>query len=96
MKSTGITRKVDVLGRIVLPVELRRSLEINIGDPLEIFVDEDQIILKKYQAYNQCMISGTVEKTNLSLAGGKLILSEESAKELVAELQKWIKEPVHS
>ncbi|MCM3619646.1 AbrB/MazE/SpoVT family DNA-binding domain-containing protein [Sutcliffiella horikoshii] len=95
MKSTGITRKVDMLGRVVLPIELRRILEINIGDPIEIFVNEEQIILKKYQAYNQCMVSGTVEKTNLSLAGGKLILSEDSAKELVVELQKWLKEPVH-
>ncbi len=47
MKSTGIIRKVDDLGRIVLPVELRRSLGIEERDPLEIFVEEDQIILRK-------------------------------------------------
>lgn len=50
MKSTGIVRKVDELGRVVLPIELRRTLDINIKDSLEIFVEGDRIILKKYQA----------------------------------------------
>lgn len=50
MKSTGIVRKVDELGRIVLPKELRITLNINEKDPLEIFVDDDgKIILKKYE-----------------------------------------------
>ena len=49
MKATGIVRKVDELGRIVLPIELRRTLNIEIKDPLEIFVDGDYILLKKYQ-----------------------------------------------
>ena len=49
MKSTGVVRKVDILGRIVFPIELRRSLDINEGDPLEIYVDGEQIILKKYE-----------------------------------------------
>ena len=49
MKSTGIVRRVDELGRIVLPIELRRSLNINERDPLEIFVDDEKIILKKYE-----------------------------------------------
>ncbi len=49
MKSTGIVRKVDELGRIVLPIELRRTLDINIKDPLEIFVDGNQVILQKYE-----------------------------------------------
>lgn len=48
MKATGIVRKVDDLGRIVLPIELRRNMGINIRDSLEIFVDADQILLKKY------------------------------------------------
>ena len=48
MKATGIVRKVDELGRIVLPIELRRTLDIEIKDPLEIFVDDEYIILKKY------------------------------------------------
>lgn len=49
MKSTGIVRKVDELGRIVLPIELRRTLDIEVKDALEIYVDGAQIILKKYE-----------------------------------------------
>ncbi|WP_105618895.1 AbrB/MazE/SpoVT family DNA-binding domain-containing protein [Vallitalea okinawensis] len=49
MKSTGIVRKVDELGRVVLPIELRRNFDINVKDSLEIFVDDERIILKKYQ-----------------------------------------------
>lgn len=49
MKSTGIVRRVDELGRIVLPIELRRTLGINEKDSLEIYVDSTQIILKKYE-----------------------------------------------
>ena len=48
MKSTGIVRKVDELGRIVLPIELRRTLEIAEKDMLEIYVDGDAIVMKKY------------------------------------------------
>jgi transcriptional pleiotropic regulator of transition state genes len=49
MKSTGIVRRVDELGRVVIPIELRRTLEIAEKDALEIYVDGEQIILKKYQ-----------------------------------------------
>ncbi len=49
MKSTGIVRKVDELGRIVLPKELRRTFQIDEKDPMEIFVDEEKIVLKKYE-----------------------------------------------
>lgn len=49
MKSTGIVRKVDELGRIVLPIELRRTLDIEIKDSIEIYVENDSIILKKYE-----------------------------------------------
>ncbi|MBQ6480782.1 MAG: AbrB/MazE/SpoVT family DNA-binding domain-containing protein [Anaerolineaceae bacterium] len=48
MKATGIVRKVDELGRIVLPIELRRTLGIEIRDALEIYVDEETILLRKY------------------------------------------------
>lgn len=50
MKDTGVIRKVDELGRFTLPMELRRKLNIEVGDPLEVFVDEDSIVLKKYVA----------------------------------------------
>ena len=56
MKATGIVRKVDELGRIVLPIELRRTLGIEIRDPLEIYVDGESIILKKYTP--ACILCG--------------------------------------
>ena len=49
MKSTGIIRKVDELGRIVLPIEIRRVLDIAERDELEIFMDDDQIVLQKFE-----------------------------------------------
>jgi len=54
MKATGIVRKVDELGRVVLPIELRRTLDIEEKDPIEIFVDENMIILKKYEP--ECIV----------------------------------------
>lgn len=59
MKATGIVRKVDQLGRIVLPIELRRTLKIDIRDPLEIFVEGDSILLKKYEP--ACILCGESE-----------------------------------
>ncbi len=59
MKSTGIVRKVDDLGRIVLPVELRKVLAIEQRDSLEIFVDGNIIMLKKYEP--KCLFCGRVE-----------------------------------
>lgn len=49
MKSTGIIRKVDELGRIVLPIELRRTLDIEERDELEIYMENDRIILQKFE-----------------------------------------------
>ena len=49
MKSTGITRRIDELGRVVLPVELRRTLDISEKDPIEIYVDGNTVVLKKYE-----------------------------------------------
>ncbi len=60
MKSTGIVRKVDELGRIVLPIELRRNLDINEKDALEIFVDNEKIILKKYEPAD--IFSGSMDE----------------------------------
>ena len=57
MKSTGIVRKVDELGRVVIPIELRRTLGIDLKDALEIYVDEEKIILKKYEP--ACIFCGS-------------------------------------
>ncbi len=61
MKSTGIVRKVDELGRIVLPIELRRTLDIMEKDSLEIYVDGSTIILKKYEP--ACIFCGNAKNT---------------------------------
>ena len=61
MKATGVVRKVDELGRIVLPKELRDIFDINIKDPLEIFVDGEMMILKKY--HPSCIFCNSVEET---------------------------------
>ncbi|MFC0212094.1 AbrB/MazE/SpoVT family DNA-binding domain-containing protein [Paenibacillus chartarius] len=59
MKSTGIVRKVDELGRVVLPIELRDMLDVKIKDSLEIFIDEEEeiMVLKKYQG-SSCIFCG--------------------------------------
>jgi len=69
VKATGIVRKVDELGRIVLPIELRRTMGIEIKDPLEVFVDEDSIVLKKYTPV--CIFCGS--GTDIKLVRGKNI-----------------------
>ena len=61
MKSTGIVRKIDELGRIVLPMELRNRLGIAEKDPIEIYVDGSSVILKKYE--ERCIFCGSTRKT---------------------------------
>lgn len=77
MKSTGIVRKIDELGRIVLPMELRRTLNLNIKDSIEIYVEGDSIILKKYEPC--CIFCG--EATNITYFKGKNVC-EKCKKEL--------------
>lgn len=48
MKATGIVRKVDQLGRMVIPKELRKTMDVESGTPLEVYINDDEIILKKY------------------------------------------------
>ena len=52
MKATGIVRRIDDLGRIVIPKEIRRTLKIREGDPLEIFLENDYVCFKRYSALN--------------------------------------------
>ena len=61
MKSTGIVRKVDELGRIVLPIEMRRTLDIEEKDALEIYVEGSSVILKKYKP--SCIFCDTTKDT---------------------------------
>ncbi len=69
LKFTGIVRKVDELGRIVLPVECRRVMEIENRDALEVFVEDNMIILKKYEP--ACVFCG--ESSNIESFKGKNI-----------------------
>ena len=72
MKATGIVRPVDPLGRVVIPVELRRNLGIKTDDSLEVFVDGEYIMLKKYEP--ACIFCGEV--TDVKDIHGKIICSK--------------------
>lgn len=60
MKATGMVRRVDELGRVVLPAELRQAMGIQCKDPVEIYTNEDSIILRKYQC--TCVFCGSNEE----------------------------------
>lgn len=79
MKSTGITRQIDELGRFVLPIEIRRALDLKEKDALEIFTDEGRIILQKYQP--ACSFCSNAD--DIVLFAGKRI-----CKSCLAELKK--------
>ena len=82
MKATGIVRKVDELGRVVIPIELRNKFDIKVKDPIEIFVDSNSIVLKKYEpncvfcgntknlvSYNEILVCGNcIEKLNKQIS----------------------------
>lgn len=69
MKSTGIVRGIDALGRIVLPKELRTSMKLESSTKLEIFVDGDSIILKKHRPAGSCDFCGEVDEHAVMYAG---------------------------
>lgn len=69
MKSTGIVRRVDELGRVVIPIELRNKFNIQVKDPIEIYVDGSSIILKKFE--HNCIFCGNTK--NLVQYKDKLI-----------------------
>ena len=86
MKSTGIVRKLDQLGRIVIPKELRTTFDINEADPIEIFVDGTDIVLRKFQ--QSCIFCGEVE--DLVEAAPKAVkegVSKEDAKKFKEQLE---------
>lgn len=72
MKATGIIRPVDELGRVVIPVEIRRNFDIAIKDELEIFVEDDSIILRKHSP--ACVFCNS--KENISEFKGKSICAK--------------------
>ncbi|QNK89459.1 AbrB/MazE/SpoVT family DNA-binding domain-containing protein [Sporosarcina sp. resist] len=86
MKSIGITRKLDVLGRIVIPKELRKTMEIDSGTPIEIFIEDDLIILRKYSPNRACLVTGDILPDNIEYQGG-IILSPKGAELLVEQIK---------
>ncbi|MEN0644017.1 AbrB/MazE/SpoVT family DNA-binding domain-containing protein [Alkalicoccobacillus gibsonii] len=90
MKSTGIVRKIDELGRIVIPKELRGTLDIDIKDPMEIYVNGEEIILKKYSPSTQCMLTGEISEQNISLGNGNIVLSPEGASEVLEKIEGYL------
>ncbi len=72
MTSTGIVRRIDSVGRFVLPIELRRTLQIEDSDSLEIFVEDNTIVLKKYQP--ACIFCGNAR--NVSTYKGKNVCTD--------------------
>ena len=87
MKPTGIVWKVDELGRIVIPMELSRTLEINEKDPVEIFIDGEEIILRKYAPQAACIVTGEITPANFTLFNN-ITLSPKGAEILLDTLQK--------
>ncbi len=90
MKSTRVLRKVDNWGKIVVPSVFRDELNIKAKDLLEIFVDGDKIIFRKFVSSNVCMITGKVSENNIILANGKIILNQEILKDLIQEIEEEI------
>lgn len=76
MKATGIVRRVDDLGRIVIPKEIRRILRLREGDPMELYTDADVLVLKKYSPLTRFGDSGNLLKTILQLAQVPIILCD--------------------
>lgn len=69
MKKTGIVRQLDMLGRVVLPIEIRRTMDLQTKDSVEVYVDDDSIILKKYHPV--CVFCNS--KQNLGAYKNKLV-----------------------
>ncbi|MGQ4703232.1 AbrB/MazE/SpoVT family DNA-binding domain-containing protein [Bacillus thuringiensis] len=89
MKNTGVARKVDELGRVVIPVELRRTLGIAEGTALGFHVEGENIVLRKQE--KSCFVTGEVSESNMELLGGRMFLSKAGANELLDALEKSVK-----
>ncbi|EEL44418.1 TPA: AbrB/MazE/SpoVT family DNA-binding domain-containing protein [Bacillus cereus] len=89
MKNTGVARKVDELGRVVIPVELRRTLGIAEGTALGFHVEGENIVLRKQE--RSCFVTGEVSDSNMELLDGRMFLSKDGASELLDLLEKSVK-----
>ncbi|WP_144650188.1 AbrB/MazE/SpoVT family DNA-binding domain-containing protein [Bacillus cereus] len=89
MKNTGVARKVDELGRVVIPIELRRTLGIAEGTALGFHVEGENIVLRKQE--KSCFVTGEVSDSNMELLDGRMFLSKDGASELLDLLEKSVK-----
>ena len=90
MKATGIVRRIDDLGRVVIPKEIRRTMRIREGDPLEIYTSNDgEVIFKKYSAINEMSDNATqVADIMYKLAGCPVVVFDRDHVVAVAGLQR--------
>ncbi|MCU5330659.1 AbrB/MazE/SpoVT family DNA-binding domain-containing protein [Bacillus wiedmannii] len=77
MKNTGVARKVDELGRVVISVELRRTLGITEGTALDFHVDGENVVLRKQE--KSCFVTGKLSEDNFELLDGRIFLSSDGA-----------------
>ena len=82
MKATGIVRRIDDLGRVVIPKEIRRTLRIREGDPLEIFIEGNYVMLKKYEP--GCIFCGKANDVKSFKGKNICKICEEELKEEIA------------
>lgn len=85
MKTIGIVRKIDDLGRVVIPREIRRNFGIKEGDPFEIFTDKDEIILKKYDA--SIGLRELVRRLDDAFSEAKNNLNADTAKQIYEHIE---------
>ncbi|MGG2090942.1 AbrB/MazE/SpoVT family DNA-binding domain-containing protein [Priestia aryabhattai] len=86
MRGLSTLRKIDAIGRIVIPIELRKVLDIDKDDSVEILLEEDHIEIKKYKEYNECAITGEITTENRKYANN-LVLSPSVAEILYKEIK---------
>jgi AbrB family transcriptional regulator, transcriptional pleiotropic regulator of transition state genes len=87
VERTDMIRKVDGLGRIGIPAKLRREMNIEMSDEIEIFSEDDFVILKKFNSVRPCMVTGQVSEANQEFSDGKMVLSPEGVRTLLRELK---------
>ncbi|WP_394514217.1 AbrB/MazE/SpoVT family DNA-binding domain-containing protein [Priestia aryabhattai] len=85
MRGLSTLRKIDAVGRIVIPIELRKVLDIGKDDSVEILLEEDHIEIKKYKECNKCVITGEITTENRKYANN-LVLSPSGAEILYKEI----------
>ncbi|PPA68735.1 AbrB/MazE/SpoVT family DNA-binding domain-containing protein [Jeotgalibacillus proteolyticus] len=87
MKSTGVVKKIDPIGRITIPSKLRRAIDVELKDPVELYTEKDIIILKKYEPIHTCIITGEESEKNLKISDD-VILSPKGASIILEEIRE--------